>query len=85
MRIGYVVSDAFYPASSTSQRAVVEATHALRSQGHTVIELRTQNTEGTGELGGLHSSTDALNVLPGFADAFGLFAKLVSADGKWMG
>jgi hypothetical protein len=82
LRIGMVVSDDFYPTCSTSRRAVLEAADALRSQGHTVIELHTKNTQGTGVLGGLHSATNDYTVLPGFGDAFGLFVKILGADGK---
>ena len=61
----------------------MEAVNALRSKGHTVIELKTKNTEGDGVLGGLHQATNNFTVLPGFGDAFGLFAKILGADGMF--
>ena len=60
---------------------------ALRSQGHVIVELRTKNSDGGGSgtnpLGvAFHPEVErSETVLPGFGDAFGLFAKILGADG----
>ena len=87
LRIGMVVSDDFFPACDPSRRSVLEAAEALRSQGHVIVELRTKNSDGGGSgtnpLGvAFHPEVErSETVLPGFGDAFGLFAKILGADG----
>jgi len=43
MRIGYVASDEYYPASSPIRRAVYEAVEALRQRGHECVEVELPN------------------------------------------
>jgi fatty acid amide hydrolase len=85
LRVGMVISDDYFPSCSTSQRAVLEAAEALRQKGHTVVPIYTKNSDpgfsGIAQFGTVHSDTDHLEILPGFGDAFGLFAKILGADG----
>ncbi len=91
LRIGVVENDEFFPACASSRRAVREAADALRAQGHDVVVLRTANSEGAARPYGTRLSPETNPdgggrgedgpALPGIGDIFGLYARLIQADG----
>jgi fatty acid amide hydrolase len=89
LRIGFVDHDEFFPACASSRRAVKEAVEALRARGHVLVPLRTANSTGADQPYGtsLSPETDPLlhpedAALPGIGDIFGLYARLIGADGQ---
>jgi Asp-tRNA(Asn)/Glu-tRNA(Gln) amidotransferase A subunit family amidase len=89
LRIGFVDHDEFFPACASSRRAVREAIEVLRARGHEIVPLHTANSAGADEPYGtsLSPETDpALHpenpALPGIGDIFGLYARLIGADGQ---